>query len=374
MDKKDRMLKHITNNVKWFLSTDSSVEVIPYYNLSRDVFFKAKECVASEYVDEDDVVCLVSTSILEPGKSGVLFTTDAVYCKSWGLLTKKYHNYYFEYEYAEFDFHNDFYENRMRELMKDLNDISEEEDEDVVEQFIQQVDNLIDKGKEVGNVVMKGMELVDDIVSLFSNSDISNEIDELEESDDSSIVSAIAIYKEFIPLMYDIVLAGKTKNTADETRYSLIAALHDLLLELYFQALDNVDVSNEDMDEYFKFSQWLEFWSLMFCDSEQFVERYPIEILRDAPECWEDILGLTDDMLEDIWGEKFSDSIYNFAYTVIRNAEELNDALEDCEWMSDEFIEKSEEFMEINNQAVKSLVDILEQTTDLLKEMLPSEE
>ena len=43
MSKKDRMLNFISNNVKWFLSTDSSVEVIPYYNMSSSVFSRAKE-------------------------------------------------------------------------------------------------------------------------------------------------------------------------------------------------------------------------------------------------------------------------------------------------------------------------------------------
>ena len=104
MSKKDRMLDHIKNNVNWFLSSDASVEVIPYYNMSSAVFLRAKKYLVSGYVDEDDVVCLVSTSILEPGKSGILFATDAMYCKSWGLLTTKYHNYYFSYDFAEFDF------------------------------------------------------------------------------------------------------------------------------------------------------------------------------------------------------------------------------------------------------------------------------
>ena len=93
MSIKDRMLNHISNNVEWFLNTDVSVEVIPYYNMTNSVFSRAKEYLVTGYVDFDDVVCLVSTSILEPGKSGILFTTDAMYCKSWGLLTTKYQNY-----------------------------------------------------------------------------------------------------------------------------------------------------------------------------------------------------------------------------------------------------------------------------------------
>ena len=88
MSKKDKMLNYISDNVKWFLSTDSSIEVIPYHKMSNAVFARAKQYLVSGDVKFEDVVCLVSTSILESGKSGILFTTDAMYCKSWGgLLT-----------------------------------------------------------------------------------------------------------------------------------------------------------------------------------------------------------------------------------------------------------------------------------------------
>lgn len=37
MSKKDKMLNYISDNVKWFLSTDSSIEVIPYHKMSNAV-------------------------------------------------------------------------------------------------------------------------------------------------------------------------------------------------------------------------------------------------------------------------------------------------------------------------------------------------
>lgn len=128
MGKKDRMLAHITNNVNWFMTTSASVEVIPYYDLSTSTFNTVKQYIASD-VEYSDVVCLISTSILEKGKSGILFTTDYVYSKSWGILTGRYKNMIYTSSCAEFGLTVDFNPDRMRELMSDLSDISIKEDE-----------------------------------------------------------------------------------------------------------------------------------------------------------------------------------------------------------------------------------------------------
>ena len=72
MSKKDRMLSIITNKVNWFM-TKSSFEVIPYNELPQSVFNRVKEYFASD-AKYEDIVCLISTSILETGKCGVLFT------------------------------------------------------------------------------------------------------------------------------------------------------------------------------------------------------------------------------------------------------------------------------------------------------------
>lgn len=382
MSKKDTMLNHITNNVKWFLSTDESVEVIPYYNLSNAVFSKVKKYLVSGYVDQDDVVCLVSTSILEPGKSGILFTTDAMYCKSWGLLTTKFHNYYFEYECAEFDVHNDFYENRMKELMKDLNDISVEEDKN--EQLAQKINEIVDVGKKVGTAVLGGMALIDvlssigDSVVAQNNDKIANEIAKLENSNNPETVNAISIYKEFIPLMNKFADACEKsgeegEDISGETYYSMISALYDLLLELYFQVSDNIDISPDNEEEYSNFGNWLGFWSLMFYDNDQFREVYPIDLLEEMPECWDVIIGLMDEILEDVWEESFSGEVYGFADTVVNNSVEILEMMTDSDW-DDGFLERMGEIIESNNQAVKLLADVLDRATDYLNELLPSSE
>lgn len=383
MSKKDRMLDYISNNVKWFLSTtDSSTEVIPYYNMSNAVFSRAKEYLVSGYVDFDDVVCLVSTSIWEPGKSGILFTTDAMYCKSWGLLTTKYYNYYFNYEFAEFDFHNDFHENRMKELMKDLNDISVEENEN--EQFAQKINDIIDMGKKVGTVALGGMALLDILSSIGdnevsqNNDKIAQEIAKLENSNNQETVNAITIYKEFIPLINQFAniceKAGEEgDDISEETYYAMISSLEDLLLALYKQTVENVDISPEDVEEYTRYGNWLGFWTLMFYDGEQFREAYPIELLEEMPECWSTIVELIDEILEDEWEDSFSGTIYEFAETVINNNVEILELMSDSDW-DDDFLESMSEMVEANNQAVKSLENVLDRATDYLNDLLPDVE
>lgn len=375
MSKKERMLNHITNNVKWFLSTDTSVEVIPYYDMTNAVFSRAKEYLVSGYVDQDDVVCLVSTSILEPGKSGILFTTDAMYCKSWGLFTTKYHNYYFGYEFAEFDFHNDFYEDRMKELMKDLNDISVDEDEN------EQRTPIFDIAKKVGPAaVLGGMALINvwavlgDGTVARNNNTIANEMAKLANSNDPETVNAITISKKFILLTSQFVdTCEKAREEGDEisedTCYSVISFFNDLLLELYSQTLDNVDISPENEEEYIRFSNWLGFWSLMFYDNEQFRETYPIKLLEDMPEFWDAIISIMDEILEDVWDDSFSNVVYGFAETVINNSVEMVELMADSDW-DDDFLENMSKIVESNNQAVKSLRNVLDSATDYLNELL----
>lgn len=383
MSKKDRMLNHISSNVKWFLSTiDSNTEVIPYYNMSNEVFLRAKEYLVTGYVDFNDVVCLVSTSVLAPGKSGILFTIDAMYCKSWGLLTTKYYNYYFGYEYATFDSHNDFYENRMKELMKDLNDIRVEEDES--EQLTQKINDIIDIGKKVGTVALGGMTLLDILSSIGdnevsqNNDKIAQEIAKLEDSNNKETANAITIYKEFIPLIDQFAniceKAGEEgDDISEETYYAMILSLEDILLALYKQTVENVDISPEDDEEYTRYGNWLRFWTLMFYDGEQFREAYSLELLEEMPECWRAIVELMDDILEDEWEDSFSGTIYKFAETVVNNSTEILELMSDSDW-DDDFFESMSEMVEANNQAVKSLENVLDRATDYLNDLLPDVE
>ena len=127
-NKKERMLNHIQNNAGWFM-TASNYKVIPYTELSTNIFNTAKSNFAWD-ADYDDVVCLISTSIWEDGKCGVLFTTKNVYTKSWGgPFTSSYKNPLSKGYSAEFSNNvNEFNTSRMREMLWDLYTIAQEED------------------------------------------------------------------------------------------------------------------------------------------------------------------------------------------------------------------------------------------------------
>lgn len=125
MNMKDKMLTHIKEKVYYLMNT-TTFDVVPYSELSMDVFMRVKQYFASD-AQYSDVVCLVSTSILEPGKSGILFTTEYIYCKNWGVLTNTYKNRLDSPEVAEFSSLSEFDICKMKELMLELKNIEVEE-------------------------------------------------------------------------------------------------------------------------------------------------------------------------------------------------------------------------------------------------------
>jgi len=127
MSKKDKMLNLIECNTNVFMETDS-YDVISYKELSKETFNQAKKSFANGAYYED-VVCLISTSIMKKGKSGVLFTTQGLYAKSWGgIFADSYHYDYSEYSLASFNnaLNVDINNDGMIELMKYLYAIQEE--------------------------------------------------------------------------------------------------------------------------------------------------------------------------------------------------------------------------------------------------------
>ena len=270
----------------------------------------------------------------------------------------------------------------MKELMKNLYDISI--DEDKAEQLNKRINNVINMGKKVGIAALGGMALLDIISALGdsvisqNNDIIASEIAKLENSDNQKTVNAITIYKEFIPLMNRFAEAcEKAENEGDELReettYEIISSLNDLFLELYNQTLQNIDISQDDSEEYERFANWVEFWALMFYDGDQFRAAYPINLLEEMPECWDAVVDLMDELLEGKWNEAFSDIVFNFADKVISNSVEMLELMSSSDW-DDDFLDAAGEIVESNNQAVKSLKDELDRATDYLMDLLPDSE
>src|SRR5699024_8927235 len=152
-------------------------------------FNRAKQYFASS-AEFSDVVCLISTSIMDIGKSGILFTTDYVYSKAWGgIFTGSYKNWIYSSFIAEFDVINEFNTERMKELMSDLADIGiEENDREKVNDTIKKVENF---GKVMGTAALVGMTIIDvlsrisDSLVSQNNQVIADEVSQLGDSETS---------------------------------------------------------------------------------------------------------------------------------------------------------------------------------------------
>lgn len=383
MSRKDRMLSHIINNVNWFMTT-SNFEVIPYYELTSKDFNRAKQYFASS-AEFSDVVCLISTSIMDIGKSGILFTTDYVYSKAWGgIFTGSYKNWIYSSFIAEFDVINEFNTERMKELMSDLADIGiEENDREKVNDTIKKVENF---GKVMGTAALVGMTIIDvlsrisDSLVSQNNQVIADEVSQLGDSE-TSTTCGMEIYNNFIPLINSLIdfLAEQDDVQEDdieeETALELIKKVNDILIELYNQTLENTDISLEDSEEYSKHCEWLTFWAMMFCDSELFKETYQEDILQEMPDIWEAISQIVDEFTEDIegpWEDVFSDTLYDFGEVVLDNIKSFG-LMSESE-IDDDFIESMNKIIESNNTATKALKNALDVVTEFFLDILSNDE
>lgn len=390
MGKKEKMLDYIMDNIQWLLATEAS-EVVPYYNMSEEVFYRAKEYLAEGWIDPEEVVCLVSTSIFRPWKSGIVFTTDCIFCKPWGAYNK-HMCFYWAYECADFGLVNgDFHEDRMKILMKGLEEISEEEDE----QLQQKSNEIADVGKKVG-LSLLGVMAVIDVFSLIgdnkvkqNNERITREISGVTNDQKQERIDATEIYEKFEMLIYEFVNAygayEKLEQCEDAEREAEICDLYvhsimDVLLQLWRQVLDNENISPEQSEEHYKkYVDWQNFWALLFYDDEQFNKTYVMydatnnsDQLEGMPAVWRVILVTMDALLENEWEDTFSDVvIYDFAETIVGNGKEMQELMSDVSFDElDEFGEKIEDIVNSNNQAVVRLGENLGRATDFLADLL----
>ena len=176
MSMKDEMLKYIVKNVNWIMTTNESVEVIPYDELQDSTFRRVKQCFASD-AKKEDVVCLISTSILETGKTGVLFTTNYVYCKAWGPLTKSCKNRICRNadSFAEFDWYNEFDTGRMKRMMVQLNEIAmDAQKEESFNETIETVSNFVD-------TLVAGSRFVTNLLSALNDENVTQKNEEIKK-------------------------------------------------------------------------------------------------------------------------------------------------------------------------------------------------
>ena len=122
---KQAMLSVITDFADLIMNA-SDYSVIPYYDIDNDTANRIRTYFSDD-INNDDIVALISTSVFDTGKTGIVFTTYAVYTRDWGFLPKTDMNSYFEHDTATFTSSNDFDIDMLKDLMKVLFDIFSDE-------------------------------------------------------------------------------------------------------------------------------------------------------------------------------------------------------------------------------------------------------
>ena len=382
MDLKDKMLDYITSNANWFM-TAANIEVIPYYELSPATFNRARQYFAGS-ADIADVVCLISTSILEPGKSGVLFTTEYVYSKAWGgIFTGSYKNS-LDSSSPKFDIINDFDEDRMREIMSDLAQLSADDISEGIEKTLKSLEKSLEKMEHVfSNIIMPVVDVGSEIGAMISNHMVTVNTEKLKKElsnlgEDSSATGELKIYGDLLDAssdLLDVLESVEGRSEADaETVVQAIFAVNNILIDLYNQAEKYIDVDPDDVETYTEFTDWLTFWAFLLSDEDRFEEAYPS--LSGLPDLWCGIIEMTDAFLkEDDWDPKFSEIIQDFSDTVIDNIEASLELLVEAIGSEDDALEdKLEEIVRTNQEAFFCFEDALDRATEYLSNLLDDEE
>lgn len=195
MSKKERMLE-VVKKYKHLLEINLSCEFIEYYNITDSTLSTIRSCFSGD-IQLEDIVCLISTSIFEDGKCGIVFTTDCIYSKSWGLFSSVYKNYYSLSFESDFGSMADFNHNGMIFIMDLLENISLEEDalalkkeDDVLEHTI----GAVGIGILIMYLIKIGADLSDFIVNKDGtelNEDFLNILQDLTEEKTDEILDTV---------------------------------------------------------------------------------------------------------------------------------------------------------------------------------------
>ena len=92
--------------------------------LSLLSYFHSLFTYFSSDINSDNIIALISTSVFDSGKTGIVFTNYAVYTRDWGILPETDTNFLFEYDTASFTSSNDFQIGVLTYIMERLFEIS----------------------------------------------------------------------------------------------------------------------------------------------------------------------------------------------------------------------------------------------------------
>lgn len=382
MSKKDRMLNYITSNTKWFM-TSSNYDVIPYDKLSKETFNKARQFFAGEAYYED-VVCLISTSIMERGKTGILFTTDYMYSKSWGPFTKACKNWIYSSYAAEFDFINDFNEERMKELLLDLSTIALEEDEkeekeQKAQNFVNKVNDTVDTIEAIANGGMRIVELFNDFSNYLSEQGQTQGNNQIETEDDYGIDEILEeVLKEsfeelaepmskFVQSCEQVEKQNNRGNAKKKTAKALYECANEILIAIYNQALHNLDIEITEEDEYRKRMAWMVLWACILGSSEYTEALFQSEDMQNFKAAIQLVVITVDSVLEEQINNTLCETFESFSNTIINNFHQQFLEEENENYNGHELVSHNMDIVDSNNEALEELCDVLDEVTDALE-------
>ncbi|WP_455035129.1 hypothetical protein [Lachnoanaerobaculum gingivalis] len=119
---KQAMLNYIFDYADSLMNA-SGYTILPYYDLDNSTMNRIQSYFSSD-INSDNIVALISTSVFDPGKTGIVFTNYAVYTRDWGILPETDINFLYEYDTASFTSSNDFQIGVLTYIMERLFEIS----------------------------------------------------------------------------------------------------------------------------------------------------------------------------------------------------------------------------------------------------------
>ena len=126
---KQAMLNYIFDYADSLMNA-SGYTVLPYYDLDNSTMNRIQTYFSSD-INSDNIIALISTSVFDSGKTGIVFTNYAVYTRDWGILPETDTNFLFEYDTASFTTYimERLFEISMndtaKEIAKDFKDIAQ---------------------------------------------------------------------------------------------------------------------------------------------------------------------------------------------------------------------------------------------------------
>lgn len=153
---------------------DSSAKVILPYSLSDEDISRINRYFKT-YLESDDIVCLVSNSILNIGKSGAVFTKDGFYYKGWMSL-QIYHEYYDNFAVLSNDY-SIFNKFLLCEVMRIAKEFIEREERK--ERHWNAIRELIGFGSSLVDVLSYVSDIAMNVMRIYYQKDVEKNFCEL---------------------------------------------------------------------------------------------------------------------------------------------------------------------------------------------------